>query len=198
MFSRPLPRGWFFSRRLRPPQRTPTRSTTFRPRTAILIGPSTMTARRWCTVLRAPRPVSTRVTRRTTTVAWLLCRGRRRRRRGITASAAAFRWLGIRRRGSATATTAPLPLALSDPLAQLLTPGVYAGALDDPGLVYGTPFHSIANLFLDGRGDIAFADTLNEELYQAYNTTPAPEPGTLVLLATGLGAGIVVQRKMLA
>ncbi len=85
----------------------------------------------------------------------------------------------------------------SDPLAQVMAPGLYAGALDDLGLVYGSAYQDIAAVFLNSHGDLAFADTGLEELYQAYNTTPTPEPGSVVLLVTGLTAGALLQRRVL-
>jgi hypothetical protein len=53
-------------------------------------------------------------------------------------------------------------------------------------------------VFLNASGDIAFADPLNEEIYEAVDlsTDATPEPSTLVLLATGvLGAAGALRRR---
>lgn len=112
-------------------------------------------------------------------------------------TACTFSVAGLQTSGICNGNYHAFSFSASNPLAQLMSPGVYAGALDDLGLIYSTAFSSISNLLLNSHGDIAFADTQREELYQAYNTTPTPEPGTLLLLATGLGLGAIVQRKVL-
>ncbi len=53
------------------------------------------------------------------------------------------------------------------------------------------------SIVMNASGDIAFADSLNEEIFEAVDlsTDVTPEPSTLVLLATGvLGAGALRRR----
>lgn len=112
-------------------------------------------------------------------------------------SACTFSVAGYQVSGRCNGNYEAFAFSMSNPLAKVMAPGLYAGALDDLGLVYGSPYQDLAAVFLNSHGDLAFADTGLEELYQAYNTTPAPEPGSMVLLVTGLGMGVLLQRRVL-
>lgn len=112
-------------------------------------------------------------------------------------SACSFSMAGYQVSGRCNGNYEAFSFSESDPLAKLMAPGLYAGALDDLGLVYGSAYNDIAAVFLNSHGDLAFENTGLEEIYQAYNTTPAPEPGSMVLLVTGLAAGALLQRRVL-
>ena len=61
----------------------------------------------------------------------------------------------------------------------------------DAGNSFVQPF------FLNALGDLGYTDIGKDESFQAYNT-PTPEPGTWVMLLTGVGVAFVGQRKLFA
>jgi hypothetical protein len=73
--------------------------------------------------------------------------------------------------------------------------GLYTGPDPVADFLHGPLADTI---FLNASGDIAFSDSLNEEIYEAVDlsTDVTPEPNTLVLLATGvLGATGALRRR---
>ncbi len=111
-------------------------------------------------------------------------------------SACSFSVAGIEESGRCNGNYEAFSISGSDPLAKFMTPGVYAGALDDPTLVYSDPYQNIAALFLNGTGDVVFEDTGSDEIWQGYDTTPTPEPGTMLLVLSGAGVGLVGVRRI--
>lgn len=88
--------------------------------------------------------------------------------------------------------------SISDPLSQQLKPGIYAGEVGGwQSLIYSSSFPGLTALDLNQQGSVLFESGTAESIYEAYNTTPAPEPGSMVLLVTGLAAGVLVQRRVL-
>ncbi len=64
--------------------------------------------------------------------------------------------------------------------------------------VFNYAGHSFVQpFFLNALGDIGYTDIGNDMSFQAYNT-PTPEPGSWMLLLTGVGAAFAAHRKMLA
>ena len=58
-------------------------------------------------------------------------------------------------------------------------------------------FYGISMAQLNASGDAVFDDLFREQYEQVYNT-PTPEPGTWVMLLTGVGAAFVGQRRLFA
>jgi PEP-CTERM motif len=61
--------------------------------------------------------------------------------------------------------------------------GIYTGPLSDLALVQ--PFGSTDKLALNGSGDFAWTDGIDEEIFEAVDTT-VPEPSTMLLVGSGL------------
>jgi hypothetical protein len=62
-------------------------------------------------------------------------------------------------------------------------PNVYTGAANTD--IFSTGGEGL--LFINGLGDIVFDDHLSQDWYEAVDlTTLVPEPGSILLLATGL------------
>ena len=74
--------------------------------------------------------------------------------------------------------------------------GLYVGR-DGVFNVLDARYSFIKPFYLNGSGDVGYTDIAGDQSFQAYNT-PTPEPGTWVLLLTGVGAAFVGQRKLLA
>lgn len=111
--------------------------------------------------------------------------------------ACTFSVAGFQEAGRCNGNYQAFTVSTFDPLTTLMKPGIYAGALGDPALLMSDAYESAAPMFLNSRGDVLFDDIEQEQIYQAYNTTPTPEPGSMVLLVTGLGAGALLQRRVL-
>ena len=113
------------------------------------------------------------------------------------ATACSFSVAGLRESGLCNGNYEAFVVSESNPLSSLMTPGFYAGALDDPTMLLADRYASTSHMDLNSRGDVLFDDVGQEEIYQAYNTTPAPEPAPAVLLATGAAACFLLQRRVL-
>ena len=85
-----------------------------------------------------------------------------------------------------------------EPLAQHLSPGLYGLSIDGvPELLFGDKYAQFSPIYLNDVGGVAFDDVGNEEIYSGEAPATTPEPGTIVLLATGLAAGVLLQRRVL-
>ena len=50
--------------------------------------------------------------------------------------------------------------------------------------------------YINSSGDVAFTVAGEEDSFQAYNTTPTPEPSAFALLLTGVGLAFAAQRRL--
>ena len=67
-------------------------------------------------------------------------------------------------------------------------------------LYFGNPGRLIFDPYLtyiNSSGDVAFTEVGQEDSFQAYNTTPTPEPSTWALLLTGVGVVFAGHRRLL-
>jgi hypothetical protein len=72
--------------------------------------------------------------------------------------------------------------------------GIYTGPLSDLTLVQ--PFGSTDKLVLNGSGDFAWTDGIDEDIFEAVDTT-VPEPSTVLLVESGLISLIGALRRRL-